>query len=246
MDGFDRSVSDTVLNHSSVADLLPKDHDTSRIIDLDYEVTHSKQALLKAPFRPTGGKLKRALDISLSSGAIFFLSPFFLLLWMVIKLESRGPGFFKQSRGGFNGQPFEIYKFRTMRVHDGPVKQAVKGDSRITPIGSFLRKTSIDELPQLFNVLKGDMSIVGPRPHAIDHDREFQQVDFRYSQRFKARPGITGLAQVSGSRGITDTPDKIIKRVDFDTQYVNEWSLTKDITIILKTVILVFRDDQAF
>ena len=194
-----------------------------------------------------GGPLKRAFDIAASGGALLVLSPVLAGIWIAVKLESRGPGLFRQRRGGFQGRPFHIYKFRTMRAcEDKSISQAKQADNRTTKLGRFLRAKSIDELPQLINVLRGDMSIVGPRPHALAHDRQFSTLDRRYVGRHRARPGITGLAQVSGSRGLTDTPEKIRIRTEHDLRYVTKWSWKMDIDILVKTVSVVLKDKGAF
>lgn len=194
-----------------------------------------------------GGVSKRAFDILAASSALTVLSPILLGVWLAVKFESRGPGLFRQRRGGYQGRPFYIYKFRTMRTCESrSITQAKKGDGRATLLGAFLRKYSIDELPQLVNVLKGDMSIVGPRPHALAHDRHFSTLDRRYAGRHRARPGITGLAQVSGARGPTDTHEKIFKRTAFDLQYCAGWSWKMDIGIILRTVKVLAKTQDAF
>jgi lipopolysaccharide/colanic/teichoic acid biosynthesis glycosyltransferase len=197
--------------------------------------------------RIVGGPAKRAFDIIAAGAALTVLSPALLVVWGVVRLESPGPGLFRQRRGGFQGRPFYILKFRTMRACEGSsISQAKKEDGRTTRIGRFLRKNSIDELPQLFNVLMGDMSIIGPRPHALAHDRKFASVDRRYMGRHHARPGITGLAQVSGARGPTDTNEKIVQRMLFDLDYVANWSWKLDLQILLKTLRVVVRDRNAF
>ncbi|MDP3495938.1 MAG: sugar transferase [Hyphomonadaceae bacterium] len=194
-----------------------------------------------------GGVSKRAFDFVMAAGAIAVLSPFLLGVWALVRIDSPGPGLFRQRRGGFQGRPFFILKFRTMRMStDRGIVQARKEDDRTTKLGRFLRRYSIDELPQLINVLLGDMSIVGPRPHALAHDRQFVTIDRRYMGRHHARPGITGLAQVSGARGLTDTRDKILERMHFDLKYVSTWSWLLDIKIIIKTAMVVLRDRAAF
>jgi lipopolysaccharide/colanic/teichoic acid biosynthesis glycosyltransferase len=175
------------------------------------------------------------------------LSPVLLGVWALVRIESPGTGLFRQRRGGFQGRPFFIFKFRTMRTCESKsIAQAKQLDDRTTRLGRFLRRYSIDELPQLINVLLGDMSLVGPRPHALAHDRQFSTIDRRYVGRHHARPGITGLAQVSGARGLTDTRDKILQRTDFDLEYVSTWSWLQDARIILRTVQVVLRDRNAF
>lgn len=194
-----------------------------------------------------GGVMKRLFDVAAASGALLVLFPVLIGIWIAVRLESRGPGFFRQRRGGYQGRPFHIFKFRTMRAcEDTSIAQAKQGDDRTTRLGAFLRRTSLDELPQLINVLLGDMSIVGPRPHALAHDRQFATLDRRYMGRYRARPGITGLAQVSGSRGPTDTSEKILQRMGFDLRYVSQWSWLMDLSILARTVLVVLRDRNAF
>jgi len=197
--------------------------------------------------RVVGGVSKRAFDVVVAAGVLAVISPALLGIWALVRIDSPGPGLFRQRRGGFQGRPFYIYKFRTMRIAEGGViTQAKKEDDRTTKLGRFLRRFSIDELPQLLNVLLGDMAIVGPRPHALAHDREFSTVDRRYAGRHHARPGITGLAQVSGSRGPTDTREKILDRMNFDLAYVTNWSWEMDAKIIVRTAMVVLSDRKAF
>lgn len=182
--------------------------------------------------------LKRGLDIAGALVAIACLWPVFLMIALAIKFDSRGPVIFAQDRTGFNGRVFRIFKFRSMRTLDnGPVvRQARRGDARITAVGRWIRATSLDELPQFFNVLKGDMSLVGPRPHVIAHDCEYSAIIADYALRHHAKPGITGLAQVSGLRGETETPDLMARRVESDLWYIANWSLWLDIKILFRTV----------
>jgi Undecaprenyl-phosphate glucose phosphotransferase len=182
---------------------------------------------------------KRALDLVVASLALLLLTPMLIGAAVLIKLDSAGPVFFLQRRFGFNQNTFGIIKFRTMHaIEDGPVvKQATKGDPRITRVGAFLRRWNIDELPQLFNVIKGDMSLVGPRPHALSHDREYEQRIALYARRHKVKPGITGWAQIHGFRGETDTDDKMRNRVEYDLHYIDNWSLLLDLQILVQTVI---------
>ncbi len=182
---------------------------------------------------------KRAFDVVASLLGLILISPFLLVVALLIKLDSKGPAFFLQRRYGFNQRPFRIIKFRTMTtMDDGPVvEQAKKGDARITRIGRWLRSTNIDELPQLINVLRGEMSLVGPRPHVLAHDRQYERIIARYAVRHNVKPGITGLAQVNGVRGETDTVDKMQKRIDYDLFYVENWSLMRDMAILLRTVL---------
>ena len=200
------------------------------------------------PETPLGGVSKRAFDIAASSAAILVLSPVLALIWVGVRIEQRGAeAIFKQQRGGFAGKPFNIFKFRTMVcAEDGDdVQQVRRGDTRITKFGGFLRKTSLDELPQLFNVLRGEMSLVGPRPHPVALDLEFAQIDPDYARRVRATPGMTGLAQVSGARGPTETDEAVRNRVRFDLEYIAKWSFFGDIAIMIRTLGVFFRDENA-
>jgi lipopolysaccharide/colanic/teichoic acid biosynthesis glycosyltransferase len=183
-------------------------------------------------------RMKRLLDISVAASLLLILLPLILVICAAVRLESRGPALFRQRRGGAGGRPFVVFKVRTMTVvEDGErVSQARRGDSRVTRVGSFLRKTSLDELPQLLNVLRGDMSLVGPRPHAIAHDREFQGLIPAYERRFAVKPGITGLAQVRGFRGATTDVKDIAQRVAADIEYIETWSLAMDVSLLLATL----------
>jgi len=193
-------------------------------------------------------RTKRAIDILLSAAALLLFLPLLVLIAMAIRSESRGEALFRQQRTGLNGQPFRIYKFRTMRVvEDGPqIEQARRNDARVTRVGRLLRKLSLDELPQLLNVLKGDMSLVGPRPHALCHDEAWSKTVPRYAERFRARPGLTGYAQVSGLRGEVTRPDAISQRVAADNAYIERWSVREDLKLIAMTVPLIFRDAAAY
>jgi undecaprenyl-phosphate galactose phosphotransferase/putative colanic acid biosynthesis UDP-glucose lipid carrier transferase len=204
--------------------------------------------LQRAPLSNTEQNFKRAFDLSLAAVAIVILSPLMLMTALMIKFDSDGPVFFKQRRHGFSGRTFVIYKFRTMRVlEDGNVvRQATRQDPRVTRLGRWLRQTSIDELPQLFNVLSGQMSLVGPRPHAVAHNDEYQKVVANYALRHHMKPGITGWAQVSGHRGETETVDKMERRVEHDLWYINHWSPWLDLRILFKTVLLASRQPTAY
>ena len=195
--------------------------------------------LARPPISPWALMIKRMLDFTGALIGILMLSPLMLFVATAIHLESPGPVLFRQKRRGFNGRTFHIWKFRTMHVleSDGPVRQAQRNDPRITRVGRILRRLSIDELPQLFNVLKGEMSLVGPRPHAIDHDTIFERRVRRYARRRKVLPGITGWAQVNGYRGETDTREKLIRRIEYDLEYIERWSIWFDIYIIFLTVL---------
>ncbi len=184
-------------------------------------------------------------------GSIIFIliSPLLIIISIGVKLSSPGPVLFKQKRHGWNGDMINVYKFRTMKVHNekpGQVSQATKDDSRITPFGRFLRKTSLDELPQFYNVLQGRMSIVGPRPHAVEHNELYKSKVDKYMLRHKVKPGITGWAQVNGLRGETDTLEKMQKRVEYDLYYIQHWSLWFDLKIIFLTIFKGFINKNAY
>jgi Undecaprenyl-phosphate glucose phosphotransferase len=182
---------------------------------------------------------KGAIDLLFASTALLMLTPMLIAVAILIKLDSPGPVFFLQRRFGFNQKPFQIIKFRSMRTcEDGPVVcQAKKDDPRVTRVGRWLRRWSVDEVPQLFNVIKGDMSLVGPRPHALSHDREFERRISTYARRHNVKPGITGWAQIHGLRGETDTDDKMRRRVEHDLYYIDNWSVWLDLQILIRTVI---------
>jgi putative colanic acid biosysnthesis UDP-glucose lipid carrier transferase len=178
-------------------------------------------------------------DYVLATVIIVVLLPVFGVIALLIKLDGPGPVLFKQKRNGFNNKTFDIYKFRSMKVQDDTEQktlQAVRGDARITKLGAILRKTSLDELPQLFNVLNGTMSLVGPRPHAVDHNEDYAKSIRGYFGRHRMKPGLTGLAQVKGHRGLTDTLDKMENRVKYDIIYTDNWSIMLDAKILIKTV----------
>ena len=200
------------------------------------------------PFRGFRGFLKRASDIIFSIFILLLICPLLLLIAVMVKSTSPGPVIFRQRRYGLDGEQIVVYKFRSMAVtEDGnTIQQATKNDLRITRLGAFLRKTSLDELPQFINVLQGRMSIVGPRPHAVAHNEMYRTLIKGYMVRHKVRPGITGWAQVNGLRGETDKLEKMQARVDFDLDYLRKWSLLLDMMIILKTIRVVFKDTAAY
>ena len=181
---------------------------------------------------------KRTFDILFALGALVALSPLFLVVGILIRLDSKGPVLFRQTRYGFNQEPFRIFKFRSMRtMEDGAkIKMVTKDDPRVTRIGAFLRRSSIDELPQLLNVLSGEMSIVGPRPHALSHDQRYVERLSRYARRHNVKPGITGWAQVHGYRGEIRNDQDMQNRLQFDLHYVDNWSLALDIKTVFLTV----------
>jgi exopolysaccharide biosynthesis polyprenyl glycosylphosphotransferase len=176
------------------------------------------------------------------------IAPFLLVVSLAIMLDSPGPVLFRQARGGFNGRAFQILKFRTMRVmEDGPmITQATLNDRRLTRIGRWLRRSSVDELPQLINVLRGDMSLVGPRPHALAHDAQYSSLISNYPYRHHVKPGITGWAQVNGFRGETARVSLMKQRIDLDLWYVTNWSFWLDLRILFWTVLEVLRTRNAF
>jgi lipopolysaccharide/colanic/teichoic acid biosynthesis glycosyltransferase len=190
--------------------------------------------------------------MAVASAALLFFAPLLIAIAVAIKVTSPGPVLFFQYRYGYGNRFFKIYKFRTMRTNAGDacgVKQTVRGDSRVTSIGKILRKTSLDEIPQLINVIKGDMSLVGPRPHVpgmLAADLPYEDLVPYYFQRHTARPGITGLAQVSGCRGSTIEPNRAISRIDYDLDYIEKWSLRMDIMIIARTIRREFLSGSGF
>jgi putative colanic acid biosynthesis UDP-glucose lipid carrier transferase len=205
-------------------------------------------AMCETPFYGYRGVAKRITDIGFSIAILLLLLPLLVLIALLVKVSSPGPIIFKQRRYGLDGREIAVYKFRTMRVtEDGAhIRQASKFDARITPVGAVLRRSSMDELPQLINVLQGRMSLVGPRPHAVAHNEEYRKLIKGYMVRHKVLPGITGLAQVNGCRGETSQLEQMEARVNFDLDYLRHWTPMLDIKIILLTVLRVFRDDKAY
>jgi Undecaprenyl-phosphate glucose phosphotransferase len=193
--------------------------------------------------------LKALEDYVLAALLLVLASPLLLGIAVGVKLRSPGPVIFRQLRHGWDGRPFAIYKFRTMYVHTppdcGPV-QASRDDPRVTRLGALLRRTSLDELPQFFNVLRGDMSVVGPRPHALEHNLQYREAIEAYMQRQHVKPGITGWAQVNGLRGETDTLEKMRQRVAYDRRYIENWSLSFDFKIMLMTLLRFLSDENAY
>ena len=204
--------------------------------------------ICETPFTGTNELIKRASDIVLATVILLLISPLMLAVAIGVKLSSPGPVIFRQRRTGLDGEDITVYKFRSMTSQDNGsvVRQATKNDSRITPFGAFIRRTSLDELPQFFNVLQGRMSIVGPRPHAVAHNEEYRRIVKAYMVRHKVKPGITGWAQVNGQRGETDTVAKMQARVEYDLEYLRNWSLGLDLQIIVRTIRLVFFDRNAY
>ncbi|WP_137938330.1 undecaprenyl-phosphate glucose phosphotransferase [Chitinivorax sp. B] len=205
-------------------------------------------AVCETPFYGMNMILKRISDVVFSILILILISPIMAMVALAVKFDSKGPVLFKQRRYGLDGKEILVYKFRSMTVcEDGAaVVQAQKNDMRVTRVGAFIRKTSLDELPQFINVLEGKMSIVGPRPHAIAHNEQYRKLIKGYMVRHKVKPGITGWAQVNGYRGETETLDKMEKRIEYDLDYLRNWSLRLDVSIILRTALLVVRDRNAF
>ncbi len=205
-------------------------------------------SVFENPFYGVDGLLKRSVDIVLSIIALMLASIPMACIALAVKLTSKGPVFFRQLRYGLDGEEIYVWKFRSMTVCENgdTVKQATKNDSRLTSIGGFLRRSSLDELPQLFNVLSGRMSMVGPRPHANAHNEFYRKQIEGYMLRHKVKPGITGLAQVNGCRGETETLDKMENRIFFDHQYIREWTIWMDLKIIFKTFSVVFSKENAY
>jgi putative colanic acid biosynthesis UDP-glucose lipid carrier transferase len=192
--------------------------------------------------------VKRVFDILVAGCALLLFLPLLAVVMVAIRMESPGPAIFRQRRTGYRGRVFTILKFRTMTVAEdcAAVRQATRNDERVTQVGALLRKLSIDELPQLWNVMRGDMSIVGPRPHALAHDEYYGALIPTYQARFRAKPGLTGYAQVNGFRGEISDVRCMSDRVAADNSYIEEWSLALDVAILLKTVPLIFRDPNAY
>ena len=232
------ALRDTTASVYFVPDAFAFDLIQSRFVEINGMPALS---VCDTPFHGMDAVLKRATDVVFASVALALVSPLMLLVAAAVKCTSSGPALFRQRRYGLNGEEILVYKFRSMTTtEDGAeVKQATRQDPRVTPVGRFIRKTSIDELPQLFNVLQGTMSLVGPRPHAVAHNELYRKLISGYMIRHKVRPGITGLAQVNGMRGETETLDKMSERVRYDLEYLRYWSPWLDLKIIFKTLGLV-------
>jgi putative colanic acid biosynthesis UDP-glucose lipid carrier transferase len=238
-------LKDTTASVYFVPDLYAFDTMQAQVCDLDGIPLF---AVRETPFSGMNGVLKRASDIVFATIILLLIWPLLLVLAVGVRMSSPGPVLFRQRRYGLYGESINVYKFRTMRVmQDGQtVPQAQRNDPRVTRFGSFLRRTSLDELPQLFNVLMGTMSLVGPRPHAVSHNEEYRKVIAGYMLRHKVRPGITGWAQVNGYRGETETVEKMQRRVEYDLDYLRNWSLRLDLNILARTALLVWRDRNAY
>ena len=216
--------------------------------DVRYVARNPAFAVWPAPRAARTGldrALKRGVDLAVAATALVALAPLLALVAALVRLTSPGPAIFRQTRRGLGGRTFRIWKFRTMRVaEDGPrLRQAQRDDARVTPLGRFLRRTSLDELPQLVNVLRGEMSLVGPRPLALAHDDEYGALIGDYARRRLVKPGLTGAAQAAGLRGETPTLAQMQARVAHDLWYVDNWSLTLDLSIALRTLVALVRYD---
>jgi len=248
--GAIRSIMYELRHHTVAIRFIPEWGD---IRLLNHKVSHIAGLysldLSCSPMDGSARLFKRLEDLLVGSAIISLILPVCLIVGVAIKLSSPGPILFKQYRMGINGKRFKVYKFRSMVVHkekEGGVTQATRNDARVTRVGAFLRRTSLDELPQFFNVLQGRMSIVGPRPHALAHNEYYKDLVESYMQRHKVKPGITGWAQVSGYRGETDTLEKMKKRVEYDLWYIENWTLWLDLKIIWLTVFKGFINKNAF
>lgn len=220
--------------------IIPSDSDaffsTSQILDFGNITTIQ---VARPPLTIVDQALKRAFDICAATAGLIILAPLFAIVALAVKIDSRGPVFFRQQRYGYNKEAITVFKFRSMNVMENSnefIKQAQKDDPRITRVGKALRRTNIDELPQLLNVLRGEMSIIGPRPHATAHDKLFEQLIPPYSRRHRVKPGLSGWAQVNGFRGETDTVEKMQRRIEYDLHYIENWSLWFDIKIVFMTL----------
>ncbi|HEJ7991927.1 MAG: undecaprenyl-phosphate glucose phosphotransferase [Serratia liquefaciens] len=248
----ERIIKETVaeLSDTTCSVMLIPDMFTFNILQSRSEEINgvSVVSLFDTPINGVNSIIKRAEDIILSLAILVFISPVLFLIAMFVKFTSPGPIIFKQLRYGMDGKSIQVWKFRSMSVMENgdEVVQAKKGDVRITSVGGFLRRTSLDELPQFINVLMGDMSIVGPRPHAVAHNEQYRKLIKGYMLRHKVKPGITGWAQINGWRGETDTLDKMQSRVEYDLDYIRNWSVWFDIRIIFLTVFKGFINKSAY
>jgi putative colanic acid biosynthesis UDP-glucose lipid carrier transferase len=243
MSGLVNALRDTTASVYFVPDAFAFDLIQGRLVAINGMPALS---VCETPLHGLEAVLKRVMDLVIASAALLLLSPLLLVVSAAVKLTSRGTVFFRQRRYGLDGEEIVVYKFRSMRVsEDGAmVTQATKEDPRVTRVGALLRKTSIDELPQLFNVLQGKMSLVGPRPHAIAHNEMYRKLINGYMIRHKVRPGITGLAQVNGLRGETETLEKMSDRVRYDLEYLRNWSPWLDVKILFKTFLVILQDQR--
>jgi putative colanic acid biosynthesis UDP-glucose lipid carrier transferase len=240
-----RELRDTTASIYFVPDVFAFDLIQGRLVEINGMPAIS---VCDTPFHGMDAVMKRVTDIVLAGCALLLLAPLMVFIALAVKLTSPGPVLFRQRRYGLNGEEILIYKFRSMTVtEDGAVvTQATKSDKRVTPLGRILRSTSLDELPQLLNVLEGKMSVVGPRPHAVAHNELYRKLINGYMIRHKVRPGITGWAQVNGLRGETETVEKMRERIHFDLEYLSHWSPWMDVKIIFRTLWVIARDQNAY
>ncbi len=238
-------LSDSTVDTFLVPDLYTYNLSVSQLKEVGGVQTFS---IFSSPFDGVGKFTKRVEDIIIGSMIALLISPVLLAVAIGVKLSSPGPVLFKQDRYGLGGKKIKVWKFRSMKVmeNDAVVTQATKNDPRVTKFGAFIRRTSLDELPQFINVLQGSMSIVGPRPHAVAHNEQYRKLVDNYMIRHKIKPGITGWAQINGYRGETETVDKMDKRIRYDIQYMQNWSLWLDIKIIFLTVFKGFVSETAY
>jgi putative colanic acid biosynthesis UDP-glucose lipid carrier transferase len=240
-----RELRDTTASVYFVPNVFAFDPIQPHCLDINGMVVVS---ICDTPFHGMNGIRKRVMDLLLGAGALLLAWPLLLLIALLVKLSSPGPVLFKQRRYGLNGEEILVYKFRTMTVCEDSerIAQAVRWDARVTPIGRLLRRRSLDELPQIFNVLAGRMSFVGPRPHAVAHNEQYRRLISGYMIRHKIRPGITGWAQINGHRGETDTLEKMRGRVECDLEYLKNWSVWLDLKIISRTALMFLTDRNAY
>lgn len=243
--GFLNALSDTTVDTFIVPDLYTYNLSHSQLRAVGNVQTFS---VFSSPFEGLGAVIKRTIDIVVGGLITLMILPVLLAVAIGVKLSSPGPVLFKQDRYGLGGKKIKVWKFRSMKVMENSevVTQATRNDPRVTKFGAFIRRTSLDELPQFINVLQGTMSIVGPRPHAVSHNEEYRKIVDNYMIRHKVKPGITGLAQISGYRGETDTLDKMEKRVQYDIRYMQNWTPFYDIKIIFLTIFKGFVSDTAY
>ena len=239
------ALGDTTVSMYYLPDVLVSDQFQARVGEI---LGVPVIAMRESPFYGYRGAAKRLMDLVIASLVLLFTGPFLLAIAAAIRLTSKGPVLFRQRRYGLDGREIVIYKFRTMTVTEdaGWMNQASPNDARVTPLGRFLRRYSLDEMPQLINVLQGRMSLVGPRPHAVGHNEEYRRLIKDYMVRHKVPPGLTGLAQIKGFRGATPRLQDMQGRVHYDLEYLRNWSLLLDLKILVLTVPKLFQTDKAF
>ncbi len=238
-------LKDTTASIYFVPDIFMFDLIQARIDDINGMPV---MAVCETPITGVNAVTKRISDVCIASTALILLAPVMIALAIAVKATSPGPVIFRQRRHGFNNEEIVVWKFRSMTVAEdgGEIRQAQRGDKRVTRLGAFMRRTSLDELPQFINVLQGSMSVVGPRPHAVAHNETYRKLIKGYMMRHKVKPGITGWAQVNGLRGETETLDKMAQRIEYDIEYLRRWSIGFDLLIVLKTTLIVTRRTNAY